>query len=66
MASSALAFCASVRAPLAALTMTEAYLRLDNVKCAREYAQEACRLRGVAVLNVLDPADRDVLGPIVV
>ena len=62
MAGSALEFCASVRAPLAALTMTQAHLRLGNVTRAREYARQACDLKSEKVLQVLSPADRERLG----
>ncbi len=64
MANSAVAYCASVRAPLVALTMLKAHLRLGDVKRARDYAQRACSLRGEAVLRVLSPAERDTLRPI--
>ena len=62
MAGAALAFCSSVRAPLAALTMTQAYLRLGDVTRAREYARQACNLRSENVLQVLSPPDREALG----
>jgi tetratricopeptide (TPR) repeat protein len=61
MAGSALEFCAAVRAPLAALTMTEAHLRLGDVTRAREYARQACYLRGEKVLDSLSPDDRRTL-----
>ena len=61
MAGSALEFCASARAPLAALTMTQAHLRLGDVARARDYARQACDLRGEEVLEVLSPADRETL-----
>lgn len=62
MAGSALKFCASARAPLAVLTMTQAHLRLGDVTRAREYVRQACDLRGEKVLEVLSPADRETLG----
>jgi len=62
MAGSALEFCASVRAPLASLTMVEAYLRLGDVTCAQEYARQACDLRGERTLEVLSLEDRAALG----
>lgn len=64
MASTALAFCASARAPLASLTMAKAYLRLGDLPLAREYARQACQLRSEAVLNQFSPADRETLGQI--
>ncbi|WP_428377434.1 hypothetical protein [Lichenicoccus sp.] len=63
IAGAALTYCASVRAPLAALTMAKSYLRLDDVQRAREYAGQAYRLRGPAVLNAFSTADREELGP---
>lgn len=62
MAGSALVFCASVRAPLASLTMAESFLRLGDVSRAREYARQACDLRGKGVLKAFSAADRETLG----
>ena len=61
MAASALEYCASVRAPLAALTMAQAYLRLGDVVRGRDYMRQACELKGERVFEVLCPADRDAL-----
>lgn len=61
MASSALLFCASVRAPLAYLTMAEAYLRLGDVPLAQDYSRQACELRGEAVMKQFSPADQETL-----
>jgi tetratricopeptide (TPR) repeat protein len=62
MAASALAFCSSVRAPLASLTMAESFLRLGDVTRAREYAEQACNLHGKGVLKSFSPTDREALG----
>ena len=62
MASSALAYCASVRAPLASLTMAKSFLRLGDLVRAREYAQQACDLRGGEVLNAFSSVDQQALG----
>ena len=62
MADSALDYCASVKAPLAALTMVKALLGLGDVTRARQYAQQACDLRGEGVFNYLSLADREALG----
>ena len=62
MAGSALEWCAAKRAPQASLTMAKACLRLGDITRAREYARQACGLRGEKVLQVFSPADRDALG----
>lgn len=61
MAGSALEWCAGKRAPLAALTMATSSLRLGDLEGGLAYARQACALRGEAVLNALDPADRAIL-----
>lgn len=64
MAGSALAWCASQRAPLASLTMAKSCLRLGDVTRAREYVRQAYSLRGEGVLTVFSPAERSVLGQV--
>ena len=64
MAAAALDYCASVRAPLAALTMAKAHLRLGDVARARDYARQACALRGESVMKAFRAAEREALGPI--
>ena len=61
-ASAALAFCNSVRAPLAALTLARSHLMLGEVEEGRRYAREACALHGEAVLKAFTNAEREALG----
>ena len=61
MARSALAYCASVRAPLAALTMAVSLLRIGDAEGAREYVRQACSLQGEEVLRMFSSADREAL-----
>ena len=62
MAGSALDYCASVKAPLAALTMVRSFLELGDVIRARQYARQAYDLRGEEVFKSFSLADRAALG----
>jgi len=50
--------CSGMKQPLPALIMAKSYLKLGDRESAARYVQRAYDLKGDAVLNLLDPADR--------
>jgi tetratricopeptide (TPR) repeat protein len=55
----ALDWCSTLNQPLPALVMAKSYLKLGDRESAATYVQHAYSLRGDAVFNSLDPADRE-------